>query len=118
MFQCQPQGLYEDVVINASVRLFGRLKYLSTFKNVCEMNFACFKVYDTNCQVATLSPWNSFFFLPFPYLLQMTLFFRKQLTKSLFLKISNCWSELGSAEHPYQVVSVCDCDKLSLRSLK
>lgn len=31
MFLCQPQGLYEDVVINASVKLLGRLKYLSTF---------------------------------------------------------------------------------------
>lgn len=38
MFQCQPQELCKGAVIKASVRLFGRLKYLSIFLNVCVLN--------------------------------------------------------------------------------
>lgn len=68
------------------------------------MNFACCKVYDTDCQVAPLSPLNSFFF-PLPA--SKTVILQKTITKSLFLKISNCRAELGSAD-TYQVASVYD----------
>lgn len=100
------------------MRLFGRLKYLNIFLNVCstcEMYFACLQVYDINCQVGTTSlrfffSWthfSSFFSLPPSnyFTLQKT-----GITKLLFLKMSNCWRELSSAEHPY-CSPVCDHDK-------
>lgn len=61
--------------------------------------------------------WTHFssFLFPTPssyFILQKT-----TITKALFLKISNCWVALSSAEHPYRVISVCDPDKLSLWAL-
>lgn len=52
-------------------------------------------------------PWTHFSFFPLPA--SKTVILQKTITKSLFLMISNCWPELGSAD-TCQVVSVCDCD--------
>lgn len=62
------------------------------------MNSDCFKVYDTDCQRAPLSSLNSLFFLFFPLSASKIVILQKTITKSLFLKKSDCWAELGSAD--------------------
>lgn len=62
------------------------------------MNSDCFKVYDTDCQRAPLSSLNSPFFLFFPLSASKIVILQKTITKSLFLKKSDCWAELGSAD--------------------
>lgn len=41
MFQCQPQWLHKYMVIQASMRQLGRLKYWNVFLNVCFLHVRC-----------------------------------------------------------------------------